>query len=155
MGNPEDPISSNYTTTKDPNVVIGKYGVPITYDNFLHANKNGYAWHDFHAYADYVGSWAHKGVLPQPVSPYYRAYGQSTNINGGDIAVLQARYANDPKVSEILQRNIAKPGEVPMFGGSDADTIRQLIAKEQVQAQASHDPNYALAQAVNAAKTKP
>lgn len=152
---PPGGASPNYKPTKDPNVVIGKHGAPITYDEFVKANKNGYAWKDFPAYADYVGGWARPTpAQTTPPPPYYRAYGQQTNIPSGDVAILQARYADDPKISQILQNNIAKEGEVPMFGVGDSDVIRQLIAKEKVAAQASQDPNYALAQAVNMAKMK-
>ncbi len=146
----------NFTTTDDPNVVIGKKGAIIKYDDFVQANKNGYAWKDFPAYADYVGGWANKPpVDPTPPPPYYRHYPAGPNIPTAAIEMLKARYADDPKVSQLLQRNAAKPGEVPMYGPDDGDVIKALIAKEQVQAQASHDPNYALAQAVAAAKTKP
>lgn len=130
------PVSPNFTPTKDPNVVIGKYGAPITYDEFVKANKNGYAWKDFSAYADYVGGWArpNKPLAPPP-PPYYRAYGGGENINSGDVAILQTRYADEPMVQQILQRNIAKTGEIPMFGADDADAIKALILKEKNTAQ--------------------
>jgi hypothetical protein len=72
-----------------------------------------------------------------------------------DVAILHAKYGDDPKISQILQRNIAKPGEAPMYGPEDADVIRKLITKERVTSQASHDPNFGLAQAVAALKSKP
>ncbi len=144
--------SQNYTKTKDPNVVIGKHGVPITRADFEHANKNGYSWKDFDAYADYVGGWAKPITNPTPVSPYYRAYGQQTNIPGADIAILQAKYADDPTVSKILNSNIAKPGEVPMYGATDADTIRQLVAREKLTAMGSHTPGGGLYTAMTDAK---
>ncbi len=114
--------------------MMGKYGVPITQQEFEQANKNGYAWKDLDAYADYVGGWAHPDTNQQPVSPYYRTYGGGPNINGGDVAILQARYANVPQVQQALNRNVAKPGEVPLFGPQDADLIRALIAKEKATA---------------------
>lgn len=147
--------SPNYTKTKDPNVVIGKYGVPITMDDFKHANANGYAWKDLDAYADYVGGWSRPIAPSQTTSPpYYRTYGGTPNIPTGDVELLKAKYADDPKIQTILNRNIAKPGEVPMFGVSDADLIHQLITKEKVTAQDSKNPNAALINAVNAAKSK-
>ncbi len=150
---PGDGGSPNYTPTPDPKVVIGKHGATITYDDFVNANKNGYAWKDFPAYADYVGGWAKplpKESVPPP--PYYRHYPAGPNIPTAAIELLKARYADDPKVGQLLQRNAAKPGEVPMYGPDDGDVIKALIAKEQVQAQASHDPNYGLANAVANAK---
>ena len=145
-------VNPNYTATNDPDVVIGKHGAVITKKDFEQANKNGYAWKDFPAYADYVGGWARE--LPKqstPPPPYYRTYGGTPNIPTADIEILKAKYANDPKVSQILNRNIAKDGEVPLYGVSDADIIRDLITKEKVTAQASHSPTFGLEQAVAAA----
>lgn len=149
-----DPPSKNYKATDDPNVVIGKYGVKITKAEFEHANQNGYAWKDFPAYADYVGGWARPITNPVSVSPYYRHYGNGQNISGADIAILQAKYSNDPQVQAILQRNIAKPGEVPMFSPQDGDAIKQLATKEKVMATDSNSPDFGLSQAVSAAKGK-
>jgi hypothetical protein len=123
--------SPNYTPTKDPNVMMGKYGVPITMDQFNHANANGYAWKDFPSYADYVGGWAKPITDPIPIHPYYRAYGGQPNINGGDIAILAAK--NDPKINQIITRNMAPAGQVPMYGSEDADIIRKLITQERLR----------------------
>lgn len=128
--------TTNFTTTKDPNVVIGKLGARITMDDFKHANANGYAWKDFPAYADWVGSWARGGGNTMPISPYYRAYGGTPNISGGDVAILAAK--NNPQINTILQRNIAKAGEVPMYGPEDADAIRALVQHERNAALASY-----------------
>lgn len=146
--------SDNYTTTDDPDVVIGKYGVPITKAEFEHANANGYAWKDLHAYADYVGGFAHPITNPVPIHPYYRHYGNGQNISGADVAIIQAKYNNDPKVQAILQRNIAKPEEVPMFSPQDGDIIKQLATKERVVSQDSNRADFGLSQAVAAAKQK-
>lgn len=150
-----DEGSPNYTKTKDPNMVIGKYGVPITMDQFKHANANGYGWVDFDSYANYVGGWA-RPITPSQTTPppYYRTYGGTPNIATGDIELLKAKYADDPKVQTVLNRNIAKDGEVPMYGLSDADLIRQLITKEKVTAQDSKNPNAGLINAFAAAKSK-
>lgn len=126
----------NYTPTKDPNVVIGKYGVPITMDDFKKANANGYAWVDFPAYANYVGGWAKPITDPVPIHPIYRVYGGTPNISGGDVAILAAK--DNPHINTILQRNIAKDGEVPMYSAQDADVIRALIQQERKNAMASH-----------------
>ncbi len=142
--------SLNFTKTADPKVVIGKYGVPITFDEFEHANKNGYAWRTFDDYADYVGGWAKPIKDPIPIAPYYRAYGQKEPISGGDIAILLAK--DDPNIRKAMSRNIAKEGEIPMFGPADADLIRGLITREKVQAASSNDPSYGLANAVANAK---
>lgn len=126
----------NYTPTKNPNVVMGKYGVPITKAQFEHANANGYAWKDFNAYADYVGGWAKPINNPVQVAPVYRAYGGTPNISGADVAVLAAK--NDPQINQIIQKNIGKPGEVPMYAAEDADKVRALIQRERNAAIASH-----------------
>lgn len=125
------PPSSNYTKTKDPNLVMGKYGAPITYGEFINANKNGYAWKNFHAYADYVGGWAKPIPKETIAAPYYRTPGGAPNIPTYDIEVLKNRYNDQPQVLQALNRNIAKPGEVPQLGPDDADLIRALIAKEK------------------------
>lgn len=119
----------NFTPTKDPNVMMGKYGVPITRAQFEHANNNGYAWKDLNSYADYVGGWAKPINNPISISPYYRSYGGQPNINGTDVAILASK--NDPKINEIITRNIAPVGQVPMYGSEDADTLRKLIANER------------------------
>jgi hypothetical protein len=146
-----DPIK-NYTKTSDPNVVIGRHGAKITMQDFEHANKNGYAWKDFDSYADYVGGWARPVTTPIPIANQYRAYGQKEPINGGDIAILAAK--NDPKVNEIITRNIAKAGEVPMYGPDDADIIKALIAKEKLAAQGSHYPDNGIYNAMAIASKK-
>lgn len=128
---PATPDTPNYTLTKDPNVVIGKYGVPITKDQFIHANKNGYGWTDFDSYANYVGGWAKPIDNPIPISPYYRTYGGTPNINGVDVAILAAK--NDPNINKLIQSNIAPAGQTPMYGAETADTIRKLIANEKTQ----------------------
>src|ERR1700761_1440311 len=111
-GDPRD-NAPTYTKTNDPNVMIGRYGVKITKDDLDQANKNGMAWQDLPAFADWLGGWAKKMPDFGNVSPYYRTYPQG-KINGGDVALLMSK--NDPQINTILQRNIAKPGEVPMFG---------------------------------------
>lgn len=146
--------SPNYTKTADPKVVIGKFGAPITYDEFVQANKNGYAWNTFEDYADYVGGWARPIKDPVPLQPYYRVYASKDNIPTGDIELLRAKYSDEPKVQQILARNVAPKGEVAMFGVDDGDVIRALIAKEKVLASSSKDPNYGLATAVANAKGK-
>jgi hypothetical protein len=117
----------NYSATDDPNVYLGKNGVKITRQEFNNANKNGFAWNSFEDYADYVGGWAHNGS-DFNISPYYRTYG-GNNISGADIALLHAQ--NDPAINQILQRNIARPGEVPMYSQDDSDAINKLIARNK------------------------
>lgn len=146
-----NPPGKNYTPTSDPNVVIGKHGARITRADFEHANKNGYAWKDFDAYADYTGSWAHP-IAETQYAPMYRAYGQKEPINGIDVRILAAK--NDPKINAILARNIAKPGEVPMFGPDDSDTIKMLIAAEKVNSQNSNHPGVGMYNAMTNAMTK-
>lgn len=126
-GNTPAKTSPNFTRTSDPNVMVGKNGVKITKDEFEKANKNGMAWVDFPAYADYVGGWA-KPINPNEynVSPYYRTYG-GQNIPGSDIALLMSQ--NDPKINKMLSRNLSGKNEVPLFGVEDSDNIRALIQK--------------------------
>jgi len=149
-----DPISPNYTKTNDPDVVIGKHGARITRQEFEQANKNGYAWKDFDAYADYVGGWAHPLTNPIVFHQYYGHYGNGQNIPGLDVAIIQAKYQNDPRVQDILKRAVSRPGEVPVFGPDDGDYVKALIAREKVMSQASNDPNFRLSQAVSAIKQK-
>lgn len=135
----------NYYATSDPNVVIGKKGARITMDDFKHANANGYAWKDFDAYADYVGNWA-KPLPPNEQqttqTPFYRVYGGQPNLNAMDIQLLKMKYQDDPKVSAILNRNIAPAGEVHQYASDDADIIKGLIQQEK-QAALSSNPQYA------------
>lgn len=116
--------SPNFTFTKDPNVVIGKYGLKITPDDMANANKNGMAWNNFNEFAHWYGG-NRKPIDYNDVAPYYRTY-PNGQIDGRDIAVLKAQ--GDPKIDEILSRNIAKPGEVPLFGTDDSDHLKQLVA---------------------------
>jgi hypothetical protein len=117
--------SPNFSYTKDPNVNIGKYGVKITKDDMAAANKNGMGWNDFNEFSHWLGGFAHNPVDYDSVSPYYRTY-PNGNINGADIAVLKAK--GDPKIDAIIARNIASPGEVPMFGPEDSDMLKKLIS---------------------------
>lgn len=123
--------SPNFTYTKDPNVNVGKYGVKITREDMAKANKNGMAWGDFNEFSHWLGGFAHNAPDYENVSPYYRTY-PGGKINGADIAVLKAK--GDPQVNAILNRNIAGPGEVPMFGAEDSDALNQLIAAHKTQA---------------------
>lgn len=66
--------SPNFTKTNDPNVVMGKYGVPITmadYQRFIKDPK-GFKFNDFYAYADWIGGWAH----PEKPIPANKLSGQ-------------------------------------------------------------------------------
>jgi hypothetical protein len=147
----DDPIK-NFTETSDPNVVIGRHGARITRQDFETANKNGYAWKDFPAYADYIGSWAHPITEPTQFHPIYRAYAQKEPISGADIALLSAK--NDPSINAMIKRNIAPQGQVPMFGSQDADNIKALIASEKVTAINSNHPDVGIYNAMNNAMKK-
>lgn len=118
------PVSTNYTNTPDPNVKIGKHGLRITKDDFENANKNGYAWKNLDAYADWLGGWAKKLPVVKAEHPYYRTY-PSGQISAGDMALLEAR--DDPKVNAILQRNIAGKNEIPQYGENDSDYLKAII----------------------------
>lgn len=120
--------STNYTATKDPNTFKGKYGADITMDGFNESNKNGMAWSDFNTYANWVGSWAHKPKEIIPEQPYYRTT-SAGNIPGSEVQLVASKYGNDPYLSQILKRNIAPKGQVPMFGNDDADAIRAYVKK--------------------------
>lgn len=53
----------NYSTTQDPNVVIGKHGATITrqqYEQSLKQEGNNMKFKTFEDYADWVGGWANK-----------------------------------------------------------------------------------------------
>jgi hypothetical protein len=128
-GDPTD-TSPRYTRTKDPNVMIGRYGVKITKDDMDNANKQGMSWDNLDHFADWLGGWAHQVPDFGQVQPYYRTY-PSGKIDGGDIALLMAK--NDPSINKILQRNLAKDGEVPMFSADDSDTLKSVIANQKKQ----------------------
>lgn len=120
--------SPNFTYTKDPKVVIGKYGLKITPDDMANANKNGMDWRDFGEFAHWYGG-NRKAVDYNDVAPYYRTY-PNGQIDGREIAILKAQ--GDPKIDAILNRNLAKPGEVPLFGTDDSDHLKQLVAARKV-----------------------
>lgn len=119
--------SPNFTYTKDPNVNIGKYGIRITKDDMENANKRGMGWNNFDEFSHWFGA-SHKPVDFEGISPVYRTY-PNGQIKGADIAILKAK--GDPKIDEILSRNIAKPGEVPLFGPEDSDLLNKLIAEQK------------------------
>lgn len=118
------PKAANYTDTSDPNVKIGKYGVKITKSDLDYANSHGYAWQNLDSYADYLGGWAHK--LPQfkKEYPYYRTY-PSGQISAADMALLEAH--DDPKLNDVLKRNIAGSGEIPQYGAEDSDVLKAYL----------------------------
>lgn len=119
----------NFVPTKDPNVVIGKNGVMITRAQFDQNQKTDMPFTSFEHYADWVGGWAHnQRPIPQ-IHPYYRTY-PAGKISGGDIYQLYRK--NDPQINAILERQVQKPGEPPLFGTEDSDTLRQLIAKNNL-----------------------
>lgn len=120
-----DPI--NHTPTADPNVFIGKNGARITMDQFKANQAGQMPFTDFHQYANWIGGW--DSPHPQPaIHPYYRTYPQG-KVSGMDVFNLYQQ--KDPKINAILDRNIAKPGEVPMYGPDDADMIKALIANHK------------------------
>lgn len=122
----------NYVPTKDPNVLLGRNGVMITRAQFDQNQKSNMPFNDFNSYADWVGGWAHPQLPIPQISPYYRTYG-GDNIKGQDI--MQLYMKNDPTINKILDRNMAKPGDVPQYGADDGDSIRQLIAKNNADNQ--------------------
>lgn len=117
---PSNP-SPNFTYTRDPNVNIGKYGQPITKQDMDKANRLGMSWGNFNEFSHWFGG---SRDPFDNVSLVYRTY-PNGQIKGGDIALLKAK--QDPKIDEIISRNIAKPGEVPMFGPEDSDLLKKLI----------------------------
>lgn len=124
---PADPQTKpNFVKTNDPDVYMGANGVPITRTQFNQNQKSNMPFTSFETYADWVGGWAHPQRPIPDISPYYRAYGQGSNIPGSDI--LRLYLQRDPSIDAILSRNISKPGEVPEYGPQDSDNIRQLIA---------------------------
>lgn len=121
---PSNP-SPNFSYTKDPNVNIGKYGQPITKQDMDKANKLGMTWGNFNEFSHWFGGSRDPFA---GVSPVYRTY-PNGQIKGGDIALLRAK--QDPQIDAILSRNIAKPGEVPLFGPEDSDLLNKLIAAQK------------------------
>lgn len=75
-----------------------------------------------------IGQWGND-LKDGNTSAYYRTY-SGDKIQGEDVSILQSKYKDDPQVMKLLKRNIAKPGEVPMFGNDDADVIKRLIQQE-------------------------
>ena len=122
----ETPVYENFTTTKDPDTVIGKYGLTITKNDMDNANKHGMAWESFPEFAEWLGGFAHQAPDWASVAPYYKHHGNSQNIQGSDIALLMAR--NDPKINEILARGTAPKGQVPEFGPEDGDRLKSYIS---------------------------
>jgi hypothetical protein len=113
---------------KDPTPPIKlKNGQLLTVDQFNTSAKNGMPFTSMNTMADYINGWARKLPPDLKFSPYYRTYG-GQNIPGGDMAILHAKYYNNPQVMQILQRNIAKPGEVPMYSPEDSDVIKKLLS---------------------------
>lgn len=104
-------------------------GQMLTVNDFNKSAANGFPFTSMKTMADWTNGWAKKLPPDLKFSPYYRTYG-GQNIPGGDMAILHAKYYNNPKVMEILQRNISKPGEVPQYGPDDSDVIRKLIAAQ-------------------------
>lgn len=121
---PPNAKSPNYTDTQDPNVKIGKHGVKITQEDFENANKNGYAWKDLNAYADWLGGWAKKLPTFKKDYPYYRTY-PNGKLSATDMALLEAK--DDPKINAILQRNIAGEGQIPQYGENDSDYLKSAV----------------------------
>lgn len=117
---PSNP-SPNFRFTKDPNVNIGKYGQPITKQDMDKANNLGMTWGNFNEFSHWFGGSRDPFA---GVSPVYRTY-PNGQIKGGDIALLKSK--EDPQIDAILSRNIAKPGEVPLFGPEDSDLLKNLI----------------------------
>lgn len=107
-----------------------KDGTVLTPEMFATSAKNGLPFSNMQTMANYYNEWSRKIPATQQIFPYYRHYGSSQNINGGDMAILQAKYAHDPTVMAIINRNIAPKGELPMYSPDDGDTLKALAAKE-------------------------
>lgn len=116
-------------TPAPPQPIKLNNGQVLTIDDFNRSAKGGFPFTSLQTMADYTNNWARKLPTDLKFSPYYRTYG-GENLPGGDIAILHAKYYNNPQVMKILQRNISKPGEVPQYGPDDSDVIRKLIAAQ-------------------------
>lgn len=66
---------------------------------------------------------------------YSRVYGSQNNIPNNNIEALKAQYRSDSSVMNILNRNIAPQGQVPMYGADDGDAIRRLLGVYQAPQQ--------------------
>lgn len=81
---------------------------------------------------------------------YSRVYGSQHNIPNNNIEALRAQYRNDPSVMNIINRNIAPQGEVPMYGADDGDAIRKLLGVYQApQQMTSNVPHLAEGGGIN------
>jgi hypothetical protein len=72
----------NYTKTENPDVYLGKYGIPIKRQEFDQSKKNNMDFSTFEDYADWVGGWAKK---PGQAAPAYEPVDKS-NIGISDKA---------------------------------------------------------------------
>lgn len=113
-----------------PQPIKLKSGQMLTPDMFNQSAKNGMPFTSLQTMADWYNDWSKKVPANFNASPYYRVYGNSQPIHGGDMAILFAKYKDDPKVLQVLNRNIAKPGEVPMYSPQDGDTIKSLMSQK-------------------------
>lgn len=141
--------SPNYTKTSDPKVYMGKYGIPITYDDFLRNQKSDLPFTSFEAFADWLGGWAHKPgdittVKPQeqPVRPpdlsdkargysnvYYNPNSIPVNKSPDTIHSTSGYYANGGPIN---------PDD--LLTPSDYAILNQYVNPQAANRQAGLDP---------------
>lgn len=73
-----------------------------------------------------IGNWGNDFTN---TPPRYRLYPHG---DIGDTEMTYLRSVNDPNLNIILNRNIAKQGEMPLYGAEDSDVIKAMLAKRQL-----------------------
>ena len=122
--------------TPQPAPIKLKDGSILTPEMFHKSAQNGLPFSSMDKMAEYYNEWSRKvppAGQPTQTFPYYRHYGTGSNIPGGDVEILKAKYSNDPQIMKYLNENIAKPGEVPMYSPTTGDVVRKLLAQQDQQ----------------------
>src|SRR5580698_10663838 len=104
-------IPSGFPAGGDPPIKL-KDGTMLTPEMFQTSAKNGMPFNSMNDMADYYNDWSRKPGAQQSFAPYYRTVG-GQNINGGNVALLYAKYKDDPKVMTVLNRIFLMPRQPP------------------------------------------
>lgn len=141
MGGEVDPpvkTSPNYTKTKDPNIYMGKFGVPITMDDYKKNLKSDLPFNSFDSYADWVGGWAKPiggdSSAPAPVNTTMPAIQPSNKAKNLDNLFYPSKnQQTSTAVPTMPHTQYAMGGQVPVEveGGEVAQAPNGQMAQFQ------------------------